>query len=83
MAEKKKDKKWIQGADIKEGAFTAKAKKKGITSAQLQENVLSNPDKYDEKTVKQARLRQTLVGLKKKKDQKKSEGWWQKMTGWI
>ena len=83
MAEKKKNKKWIQGADIKEGAFTAKAKKKGITSAQLQENVLSNPDKYDEKTVKQARLRQTLVGLKKKKDQKKSEGWWQKMTGWI
>jgi hypothetical protein len=74
MAEKKKNKKWIQGADIKEGAFTAKAKKKGITSAQLQENVLSNPDKYDEKTVKQARLRQTLVGLKKKKDQKKSEG---------
>jgi hypothetical protein len=74
MAEKKKNKKWIQGADIKEGAFTVKAKKKGITSAQLQENVLSNPDKYDEKTVKQARLRQTLVGLKKKKDQKKSEG---------
>lgn len=74
MADKKKDKKWIQGADITEGAFTAKAKKKGITSAQLQENVLSNPDKYDEKTVKQARLRQTLVGLKKKKDQKKTEG---------
>ena len=75
MANKeKKPTKWIQGADIKEGAFTAKAKKKGITSAQLQENVLSNPDKYDEKTVKQARLRQTLVGLKKKKDQKKTEG---------
>ena len=72
--EKKKPNKWIQKADIKEGAFTAKAKRKGITSAQLQENVLSNPDKYDEKTVKQARLRQTLVGLKKKKDQKKSEG---------
>lgn len=68
MAEdKKKDKKWIQGMDMDEGAFTAKAKKKGITSAQLQENVLSNPDKYDEKTVKQARLRKTLVGLKKKK----------------
>lgn len=68
MAEdKKKDKKWIQGMDMDEGAFTAKAKKKGITSAQLQENVLSNPNKYDEKTVKQARLRKTLVGLKKKK----------------
>jgi hypothetical protein len=65
--EKKKDKKWIQGMEMKEGAFTAKARRKGITSAQLQENVLSNPDKYDEKTVKQARLRKTLVGLKKKK----------------
>ena len=69
---KKKDKKWIQGMDMKEGAFTAKAKRKGITSAQLQENVLSNPDKYDEKTVKQARLRQTLVGLHKKKKESKS-----------
>jgi len=68
MAEKKKkDKKWIQGMDMKEGAFTAKAKRKGITSAQLQENVLANPENYDEKTVKQARLRKTLVGLKKKK----------------
>jgi hypothetical protein len=71
MAEKKKkDKKWIQGMEMKEGAFTAKAKRKGITSAQLQENVLSNPDDYDDKTVKQARLRQTLVGLKKRKDKK-------------
>jgi hypothetical protein len=65
--EKKKDKKWIQKADIKEGAFTAKAKRKGITSAQLQENVLANPEKYDERTVKQARLRKTLVGLHGKK----------------
>lgn len=70
MAEKKKDKKWIQGMDMKEGAFTAKAKKRGITTAQLQENVLSNPEKYDEKTVKQANLRKTLVGLKKKKKAK-------------
>jgi hypothetical protein len=69
---KKKDKKWIQGTEMKEGAFTAKAKKKGITTAQLQENVLSNPEKYDEKTVKQARLRQTLVGLHGKK--KKAKG---------
>jgi hypothetical protein len=74
MAEKeKKDKKWIQGMDMKEGAFTKKAKRKGITTAQLQENVLSSPDKYDEKTVKQARLRQTLVGLHKKKKQKETE----------
>jgi len=56
--------------EMKEGAFTAKAKRKGITTAQLQENVLSNPDKYDDKTVKQARLRKTLVGLKQKKKSK-------------
>lgn len=56
--------------EMKEGAFTAKAKRKGITTAQLQENVLANPDDYDEKTVKQARLRQTLVGLNKKKKNK-------------
>jgi hypothetical protein len=72
MAEKKKkkDKKWIQGMEMKEGAFTAKAKRKGITTAQLQENVLSNPDEYDDKTVKQARLRKTLVGLKQRKKAK-------------
>ena len=70
VEKKKKDKKWIQGMEMKEGAFTAKAKRKGITSAQLQENVLSNPDEYDEKTVKQARLRKTLVGLHKKKKSK-------------
>ena len=68
--EKKKSKKWIQKVDIKEGVFTAKAKRKGITSAQLQENVLANPDKYDERTVKQARLRKTLVGLHKDKKSK-------------
>jgi len=70
MAEKKKDKKWIQKMDMKEGAFTAKAKKRGITSAQLQENVLANPEKYDEKTRKQANLRKTLVGVNQKKKSK-------------
>jgi hypothetical protein len=71
--EKKKEKKWIQKADIKEGVFTAKAKRKGITTAQLQANVLNNPDKYDDKTVKQARLRQTLVKLHNKKKTKQEE----------
>lgn len=68
---KKKDSKWIQKADIKEGSFTKKAKKKGITSAQLQANVEKNPEKYDEKTRKQAQLRETLVKLSKKKKAKK------------
>ena len=68
-----KEKKWIQPSDMKEGAFTAKARRKGITSAQLQENVLSNPDKYDETTQKQANLRKTLVGLHHKKKVNKTE----------
>ncbi len=75
MADKKKKakkkKEWIGSAINSPGAFTAKAKKKGITSAQLQENVLSNPDDFDEKTVKQANLRKTLVKLQKNKKAKK------------
>ena len=67
---KKKPNKWIQKTEMKEGAFTAKAKRKGITSAQLQENVLAEPTKYYHKTVKKARLRQTLVGLHNKKKDK-------------
>ena len=58
---------------MKEGAFTAKARRKGITSAQLQENVLNDPDKYDETTRKQANLRKTLVGLHHKKKAGKAE----------
>ena len=72
--EKKKPTKWIQEAELKEGNFTKKAERKGITSAQLQENVLSAPEKYDETTVKQANLRKTLVGLHHNKKQKKTEG---------
>ena len=75
MANKnKKDKKkkdWIGDAVERPGTFTAKAKKKCITSAQLQENVLANPDDYDEKTVKQANLRKTLVKVNSKKKSKK------------
>ncbi len=73
MTKDKKDKDWIAKADIKKGAFTRKAKRKGITTAQLQENVLANPEKYDDSTVKQANLRKTLVSLKKKKYKKAEE----------
>jgi len=52
------------------GTFTAKAKKKGITTAQLQANVEKDPDKYDEKTKEQAKLRGTLAKLKERKQQK-------------
>ena len=78
MAEKKKpakgkDKKWIKKAIKNPGAFTAKAKRKGITTAQLQANVEREPDKYDEKTRKQAKLRETLVRINKDKKNKKAK----------
>jgi hypothetical protein len=73
MTKDKKDKNWIDKAEIKKGAFTKKAKSKGITTAQLQENVLADPEKYDKSTVKQANLRKTLVSLKKKEYHKAEE----------
>jgi len=63
MAKKKKDKKWIQSADLDKGAFTAKAEQRGITPAQFQKQVLANPGKFDERTIKQANMRKNLVGL--------------------
>jgi|TARA_R110002126_G_scaffold154485_3_gene301578 hypothetical protein len=73
MTKDKEDKNWIDKAEIKKGVFTKKAKNKGITTAQLQENVLADPEKYDKSTVKQANLRKTLVSLKKKKYRKAEE----------
>ena len=70
---KDKDKKWINKAIKNPGAFTAKAKKKGITTAQLQANVEREPDKYDEKTQKQAKLRETLVRINRDKKNKKAK----------
>ena len=61
-----KRKEWIKKAINNPGSFTSKAKKKGITTAQLQTNIEKNPDKYDEKTRKQAQLRETLVRLNKR-----------------
>lgn len=66
MAEKK-NKSWIGEATEKPGGFIRKASKAGVSPAEFQDMVLSNPSKYDDKTVKQARLRKTLVALKKKK----------------
>ena len=59
------NKKWIQSAIKRPGAFTAKAKKRGMTTKEFQSKVLKNPEKYDARTVKQARLAKTLRGFKK------------------
>ena len=61
----KKGGKWIQGAIKKPGAFTAQAKKAGMTTSQFRKEVLSNKDKYSPTTVRRANLAKTLAGMKK------------------
>jgi hypothetical protein len=66
MAEKK-DKKWIQGAIKRPGAFTAKAKKAGKSVAGFAAAVSKNPKKYSPLTRKQASLAKTLRKISKGK----------------
>ncbi len=63
----KKDKKWIQGAIKRPGAFTAKAKKAGKTVAGMAAAVTKNPKKYSPLTRKQAALAKTLRKINKGK----------------
>jgi len=58
---------WIQGAIKKPGAFSAQAKKAGMSTAEFAEEVTKNPKDYSDKTVKRAQLAKTLAGLRKKK----------------
>jgi hypothetical protein len=67
MASKKNDKKWIQGAIKRPGAFTAKAKRRNMTVAQFARAVKKNPTKYDATTRRQANLAVTLRKISKKK----------------
>lgn len=65
-----KDKKWIQGAIKRPGAFTKKAKKAGKTVAGMAAAVTKNPAKYSDTTVRQANLAKTLRKLGKKRKKK-------------
>jgi hypothetical protein len=58
---------WIAGAIKRPGAFTAKAAKRGMTVPEFRSQVLSNPDRYDEVTVKQANLAKTLAKISRKR----------------
>ena len=63
-AKKAKPKKWIAGATKNaHGQFAAKAKKAGMSTAAYARKMESAPGK----TGKQARLAETLMGLRKKK----------------
>lgn len=73
-AKPKKDKKWIQKADIKKGALTKKAKaageltKKGDIKDDWIDKVAANKKgKYSKKTEKQAELAKTFKKMRKKK----------------
>jgi len=60
-----KDKKWIQKAIKRPGAFSKKAKDRGKTTKQFVRDVQRNPKKYDSTTVKQANLANTLINMHK------------------
>tara|TARA_R110000822_G_scaffold145301_4_gene284202 strand:- start:13405 stop:13617 length:213 start_codon:yes stop_codon:yes gene_type:complete len=64
------DKNWIQGAIKRPGAFTKKAEEAGKTTKEYSSDVSKNPEKYDKRTVRQARLAQTLSKLRKRKKTK-------------
>jgi len=61
------DKKWIQGAIKRPGAFTKKAEEAGMSTSEYASRVTSNPGEYDERTVRQANLAKTLKKLRKHK----------------
>jgi len=70
MATKKNNKKWIQGAIKRPGAFTAKAKRRKMTVSQFAAAVRKNPNKYDATTRRQANLAVTLKKISKNKKKK-------------
>lgn len=58
--------KWIQKADLDEGAFTKKAKAKGESVQQYAKEVTKPGSKADTKTKKQANLAKTFSKMAKK-----------------
>jgi hypothetical protein len=73
MAKKKKSnpKKWIQSAVKRPGAFTAKARKAGMSVSAYATKVLKKGSKADARTKRQARLAQTFKKMGKKRKKKK------------
>ncbi len=65
--EMKKGGNWIQGAIKRPGAFSAKAKAAGKSTAAYAKSVLKEGSKASTRTKKQAALAQTLGKMRKKK----------------
>lgn len=49
------------------GAFRRKAQRRGLTTGQFARKVLTNPERYDTRTVRQARLAKTLMGMARRR----------------
>jgi hypothetical protein len=74
MAKKKSpDKKWIQGAIKNPGAFSAKAKKAGMTTAEYANKVLAPGSRASTKTKRQANLAKTLAEVRPNKKSAKKK----------
>lgn len=58
---------WISGAIKRPGAFTAAAKKRGMSTKEFSAKVAKNPNEYSVRLQKQAVLARTLRGMNKKK----------------
>jgi len=61
----KSKEKWIQKANIKEGAFTAQAKRHKMNAEQFMKHVLDNPDKFTETTRRRAQFMKNIKGGRK------------------
>jgi hypothetical protein len=59
-------KRWIQSAIKRPGAFRAKAKRAGMSTAAFARRVLANKERYDKRTVRQAALAVTLMKMRRK-----------------
>jgi hypothetical protein len=57
--------KWIQGAIKRPGAFRAKAKRAGMSTQSYARTIMRSPGRYDARTVRQARLAITLMGMRR------------------
>lgn len=59
-------KNWMATAVKRPGAFTAKAKRRGLSTAAFAKQVLANKERYDGRTVKQASLARTFAKARRK-----------------
>ena len=51
----------VDSPDFRKGAFTKKAKSRDLTTEEFMKKVLKNPDKYDERTRKQAQFMKNIT----------------------